>query len=147
MLEFSFVNMVAVGAKVAILKPSCLKRGYYFQKCRRYKTAEGIFYDYFLKGPDGKSRKLASRGPRKLLFYKFPLKAGGVLTLDVHRVFAFNAGCCNPRGLCWSLRAHVHHKPKPRRKPWSNNCAANLQVMTGREHAQWHRANLDVPSF
>ena len=67
------------------------------------------------------------------------------MSLDIHRVFALNeTRHCNPRRLSWSLRAHVHHKPKPRRKPWTNNCSGNLVVLTGWEHARWHEANPDV---
>ena len=137
--------MPPVGARTPILKPWRLKRGFYFLKCRRYQSSSGIFYDYCLMGPDGKRRKLQLRGPRKALSYNFPKRAGGAERLDVHRVFAFNDKRCNGRGLPWSQSRHVHHHPKPRRRPWSNCCAANLVVLSARDHKRWHQQHPDVP--
>ena len=129
---------------VAVLRPRFVKRGCYFLKCRRYTTAESISYNYILVGAEGRERRPSRSGHRQLLSFKFPLSKGGWRRLDLHRVFAMNSAQCNPKGLNWSSGAEVHHKPRPRRQPWTNCCAENLMVMTKSQHKAWHRSRADV---
>ena len=144
---FLVVGMAPRPKKVYITRPIRLKRGYYFQTCRRYQSGEGIFYDYELYNPRGQKLVAQARGWRKVLSYNFPLAAGGLQRLDLHRVFGFNSPLCNVRRLSWSIARHVHHHPFPRRRPWSNCTARNLLVMSLASHTAWHRAHPDVPDF
>ena len=84
--------MPKVGQKVKVLKPACLKKGYWFRTCKEYRSPSGVLYDYVLYSPRGKQVKLQVRGARKYLSYNFTLKSGAQMRLDVHRVFAFNSG-------------------------------------------------------
>ena len=138
--------MAPSGSRFPVLKPCCLKPGYYFQCCRRYQTSDGIFYDYYLVSPLGRRMKLQPKGPRKLLSHNFQLRDGsGKKRLHIHRVFAFNCRVpCSPRGHSWSEILHVHHLPSPRSCPWSNCTKNNLLLMTAWAHKKWHRDNPGV---
>jgi len=54
--------MASRGETILVLKPACMKRGYYFKSCRPYRS-EGVQYDYRLYNCFGKGLALQKRGP------------------------------------------------------------------------------------
>ena len=136
--------MAASAKTIRITKPRHLRRGYYFKTCRPYCSNSGVKYNYRLYNWRGKQLKLQERGWRKMLSFNFTTRDGHA-RIDIHRVFAFNAGRCNTRSLSWRQDRHVHHHPYPRRRPWTNCFSRNLWVMTAAEHIAWYKRNPDVP--
>jgi len=132
--------------KIQVLKPACLKGGYYFQSCRAFRSAAGIRYDYNLYNKYGRKLKLQQRGWRKVLSFNFAVRRAAEKRIDVHRLFAMNSRRCNTRWIRWNSRAHVHHHPRPRRRPWSDCRAQNMIVLLEADHAEWHRGHPDVPN-
>ena len=60
--------------RVDVVKPSRVKKGYFFKTCHVYRSAAGIQYDYKLYNKFGKEVKLQARGWRKTLSFNFSLK-------------------------------------------------------------------------
>ena len=89
--------MPKVGQKVKVLKPACLKKGYWFRTCKEYRSPSGTLYDYVLYSPRGKQVKLQVRGARKYLSYNFTLISGAahspheVCILETCGIFALPA--------------------------------------------------------
>ena len=137
--------------KIYIKKPAWLARsGAYFKSCARYRTEQGIRYNYKLYNKEGQQVKCQATGPRKLLSFNFPTKGpdGKRHRFDIHRLWAFNSPVLNPGlGRNWSKYTEVHHKPHPRGCPWSNCTTGNLELLSRAEHREWHRHpdNQDVP--
>ena len=129
------------GQKVPIRVPSSIKDGYYFLTSREYRSKDGVLYNYELYNKHGLRLKPQTRGKRKMLCFFFPRKSGPAKPKDMHRVFAFNYKKCNWERppLLWSSTVHVHHRPKPKRRPWKNCTWQNMSVMTEVVHAQWHQ--------
>jgi hypothetical protein len=130
--------MPVQGEKVLIKVPN-IKAGYYFLTGRQYRSDDGILYNYTLHNKHGHQLKPTKRGHRKMLCFLFPRTAGRPKMEDLHRVFAFNYKKCNWKPLAWSKDVDVHHRAKPKRKPWSNCTWQNMSVWTRVVHKQWHK--------
>ena len=136
-------EMAPSGQKVQVLKPCWLKRGYFFQTCRSYRSPSGLQYDYCLFNAFGKQLKLQERGARSYLSYNFRCKTGQSERIEVHRLFAFNSHC-NLRNHPYRPTVHVHHMARPRSKPWTNCTSRNMVVMSKKAHKEWHKKHPGV---
>jgi len=132
------------GKRVQVLKPSTLKRGFFFKVCRKYRSDAGILYDYKLYNRHGRELKVEARGVRQYLAFKFPTQSGKPRWINIHRLFAFNSRC-NFLRLPFLPCNHVHHNSKPKARPWTNCKQENMSVVDRDTHERWHRKYPDVP--
>ena len=132
-----------------VMKPYWLAAyGYEISPHRRY-VQGGVRYNYVLLDGAGAEVVCQPHGYRRLLSYNFPTPWGRRHRIDLHRLVAFNHPQINRAPVrTWRPTVHCHHKPSPCRRgspPWKNSLWQNLELMTVRQHRDWHIRNPDVP--